>query len=103
MARTALVINPWVTDFKLYDEWMHPLGLYFLISLLTFNGFDVHYCNCLRRDPTSKPKRFATGDFEHREFPVLKIAGRCTECQVRRFHRASPRSLLPTRFSSAAA
>ena len=30
----ALVVNPFITDFKLYDEWMHPLGLYFLIDLL---------------------------------------------------------------------
>jgi hypothetical protein len=28
----ALVINPHAADFKLYDEWMHPLGLYLLIE-----------------------------------------------------------------------
>jgi hypothetical protein len=69
MSRSVLVINPWVTDFKLYDEWMHPVGLYFLISLLKHNGFEVHFFNCLQQGLASKQKRFATGDFEHREFP----------------------------------
>ena len=69
MSPNALVINPWVTDFKLYDEWMHPIGLYFLISLLTQNGFEVHYFNCLQRPQNSKQKYGNTGDFEHWEFP----------------------------------
>ena len=69
MPPTALVINPWVTDFKLYDEWMHPIGLYFLISLLTHKGFEVRYFNCLQRPRSSRQKYGNTGDFEHREFP----------------------------------
>ena len=69
MPKTALVINPWVTDFKLYDEWMHPAGLYFLISLLKHNGFIVHYFNCLQRPLHARQKYCNTGDFEQREFP----------------------------------
>lgn len=69
MSKTAVVINPWVTDFKLYDEWMHPIGLYFLISLLKFNGWDVHYINCLERGENSKPKRYSTGDFPSKVIP----------------------------------
>ena len=69
MSRSVVVINPWVADFKLYDEWMHPVGLYFLMSLLKRNGFEVHFFNCLERLPLGKEKRFATGDFEHREIP----------------------------------
>ncbi|MBD3315144.1 MAG: radical SAM protein [Chitinivibrionales bacterium] len=60
---TALVINPWVTDFKLYDEWMHPLGLYVTMSLLRQNDWDVVYINCLERDDKTRAKRFGTGDF----------------------------------------
>lgn len=67
MTKRALVINPWVTDFKLYDEWMHPLGLYFLISLLTHNKWEVDYINCLERDHTLKTKRHNTGDFSSHE------------------------------------
>lgn len=43
----VLVVNPWVTDFKLYDEWLHPLGLYFCISLLRQHGVKVSWINCL--------------------------------------------------------
>jgi len=61
----ALVINPWITDFKLYDEWMHPVGLYFLISLLKHNNWDVEYINCIERDNKLKPKKYNTGDFNY--------------------------------------
>jgi hypothetical protein len=73
MPRLALVVNPWVADFKLYDEWMHPLGLYFLISLLEHNGFDVRFFNCLQPNPLSKSKKFSTGHFEvrHLQKPAL--------------------------------
>lgn len=60
---TAVVINPWVTDIKLYDEWMHPLGLYFAISLLRRSGWKVAYVNCLMRDGKAPAKRYGTGDF----------------------------------------
>ncbi|MGD9201451.1 MAG: hypothetical protein PVI26_07815 [Chitinispirillia bacterium] len=63
MLKRALVINPWVTDFKLYDEWMHPVGLYFLISLLEFNKWDICYINCLQRESKSKKKKYCTGNF----------------------------------------
>ncbi len=62
MKKTALVINPWVTDFKLYDEWMHPLGLYFLIDRLEKSGYTVNYFNCLQRS-SKKRKKNSTGEF----------------------------------------
>ena len=73
MLKTALVINPWITDFKLYDEWMHPIGLYFLISLLKFNGWDVHFINCLERNSNSKSKRYSTGDFPSNIIPHPEV------------------------------
>ena len=73
MSKTALVINPWVTDFKLYDEWMHPLGLYFLISLLKHNDYDVHFFNCLARPKDLPQKRNNTGLFEQTEYPKPEI------------------------------
>ncbi|MBN1982135.1 MAG: hypothetical protein JW795_11430, partial [Chitinivibrionales bacterium] len=66
-AKHAVVINPWIVDFKLYDEWMHPLGLYLLMSLLEQNGWQVSYINCLARQPESKTKRYATGEFPNVE------------------------------------
>lgn len=62
MPPTVLVINPYATDFKLYDEWMHPLGLYFLASLLKNSGADVRFFNCLERRGDEKEKKFGTGD-----------------------------------------
>ncbi len=59
----ALILNPWITDFKLYDEWMHPLGLYFLISLLKHNHWDITCINCLDRSRDSKSKKYGTGTF----------------------------------------
>jgi hypothetical protein len=63
LKHSALIINPWVTDFKLYDEWMHPLGLYFLMSLLRHNGWEISYINCVTRPGNARPKKFATGPF----------------------------------------
>jgi hypothetical protein len=70
---SALVINPWATDFKLYDEWMHPVGLYFLISLLRHNGFAIHYFNCLSRPDSGKTKYGNTGNFCNIEIPKPDI------------------------------
>jgi radical SAM superfamily enzyme YgiQ (UPF0313 family) len=64
---TVLVINPWVADFKLYDEWMHPLGLYFLVSLLEKNGARVHFFDCLNRSPQAHSRKFGTGVFQSRQ------------------------------------
>jgi radical SAM superfamily enzyme YgiQ (UPF0313 family) len=68
----AIVIAPWVTDFKLYDEWMHPLGLYVLISLLRHNGLRVSFFNCLTHHGHAKQKPYATGTFH--AFPIAKPA-----------------------------
>jgi len=61
MIKTALVINPYVCDFKLYDEWMHPIGLYLLISRLQSAGFNTRYINCLK--PIDEAKKFGTARF----------------------------------------
>lgn len=64
---TALVVNPFVTDFKLYDEWMHPLGLYVLIDQLQQQGVTVHFCNCLERASMQRPRKYGTGAFSYVE------------------------------------
>ncbi|MDD5673851.1 MAG: B12-binding domain-containing radical SAM protein [Chitinivibrionales bacterium] len=83
MPPTALVINPWITDFKLYDEWMHPLGLYFLISLLRHNDYSVYYCNCLTRDDATASHSDATGRFVSTKIikpSIYKAAHRYYKC-----------------------
>jgi hypothetical protein len=69
MSFRALVINPWVVDFKLYDEWMHPVGLYFLVALLRRGGADVRYVNCLDRPENAAARPNGTGSFPARAFP----------------------------------
>ncbi|MBN1129086.1 MAG: hypothetical protein JXA71_08870 [Chitinispirillaceae bacterium] len=96
----ALVINPCVTDFKLYDEWMHPLGLYFLIDLLRRNGFDVRFFNFLECTGNDKSRRFNTGDFPWVEIekpPVYRSIPRRYKrygrplSDLRRFLASTPR------------
>lgn len=65
--KQVLVINPYITDFKLYDEWMHPAGLYIFIDFLKKNGIETEYFNCLERSP--KLKKYGSGDFVNREIP----------------------------------
>jgi len=65
----ALVVNPYAADFKLYDEWMHPLGLYLLLSSLARASWNIWFFNCLSRAAGAKGKRFGTGDFFHTELP----------------------------------
>ena len=89
---TALVINPFITDFKLYDEWMHPLGLYFLIDMLTANGISVYYFNCLERLTGDPLKKYGTGRFAGREIPRpacfrnIKRKYKLYGCSSQRFH-----------------
>jgi hypothetical protein len=66
MPKTALVVNPWITDFKLYDEWMHPLGLYYLSVLLFQNGYEVLYLDCLSAIKPKSYKQDGTGKYEYR-------------------------------------
>lgn len=66
MSLKILVINPYVTDFKLYDEWMHPAGLYFLMDILEKNGHIVSYFNCLHSYSAS-PRKYGTGSFNFSE------------------------------------
>lgn len=97
---TALVINPYVADFKLYDEWMHPLGLYFLISLLEKNGIEVRYFNCLDRGANGNVNGSGTGKFPYQEIekPHLyrsiprkyKLYGR-PESELKNFLQQDPR------------
>ncbi len=67
--RNVLLINPWVRDFKCYDEWMEPLGLLWIAALLKPHGIKSHLVDCLDRFSLNaglKPgrnKKFSTGDF----------------------------------------
>jgi hypothetical protein len=92
-SRTALVINPYVYDFKLYDEWMHPLGLYVLVDILCANGIDVCYFNCLERLPGASSRKYGTGLLTSREitrpecYKDIKRKYKCYGCSEETFLR----------------
>lgn len=64
-----LLVNPWITDFKAYDEWMRPLPLYRLLEALS-GRHEVALVDCL--EAVSRSKRHGTADFEFT--PVEKPA-----------------------------
>ncbi len=68
-SKRVLLINPWVEDFKLYDEWMHPLGLYLLAGILQREGHTPEILNLLERNSAEETKRYGTGRFEALEIP----------------------------------
>lgn len=48
--KRALLINPWIYDFKAYDFFLKPLGLLYLASYLRENNFQIDFIDCLDRN-----------------------------------------------------
>lgn len=78
--KKALLINPYIHDFKLYDEWMKPLGLYYVADYLCKNNVEIKYINCMMREHSSlkntklqRKKKYGTGNFYHTEIekPII--------------------------------
>ncbi len=44
-----LIINPWITDFAVYDFWIKPLGLLYVGAFLKRRGHDVRLVDCMDR------------------------------------------------------
>ncbi|MBS4016111.1 MAG: radical SAM protein [Candidatus Latescibacteria bacterium] len=49
MPKRALLINPWIYDFKAFDFWTKPLGLLYLASILRNQAWQTDYLDCLDR------------------------------------------------------
>lgn len=45
----ALLINPWIYDFKAFDFWNKPVGLLIVADILKKAGFEVDYIDCMDR------------------------------------------------------
>lgn len=71
--KRALLVNPWIYDFKCHDFWIKPYGLLRIATLLKNNGFEVDLIDCMDRyDPDmsqykAKDKSFGRGDFYSEE------------------------------------
>ena len=67
--KKVLLINPPIYDFKCYDEWMYPLGLYFISTILKKMNVKIYYINVLNRfNPKLryfKNKQFGTGEYNN--------------------------------------
>jgi radical SAM superfamily enzyme YgiQ (UPF0313 family) len=73
----ALLINPWIYDFKAYDLWAKPLGLYALGTILKKWEFEVEFIDCLNRFDQDlhqqkdflwfKQKEWGTGQYYYEE------------------------------------
>ncbi|UCG29357.1 MAG: radical SAM protein [candidate division WOR-3 bacterium] len=45
----ALLINPWVYDFKAFDFWSKPVGLLIVSNVLKKFGFSIAFIDCMDR------------------------------------------------------
>ena len=71
--KTALLVNPWIYDFKCHDFWIKPYGLLRISAYLKENGFDTEMIELHdRHDPDmvsygTKDRQFGRGDFYQEE------------------------------------
>lgn len=45
----ALLVNPWIYDFKAFDFWNKPLGLMTVSSILKKHRFEIDFIDCMDR------------------------------------------------------
>ncbi|MEO0106812.1 MAG: radical SAM protein [candidate division WOR-3 bacterium] len=45
----ALLVNPWIYDFKAFDFWNKPLGLLIVARILKEIGFEIEFIDCMDR------------------------------------------------------
>ncbi len=82
MPKRALLINPWIYDFKAFDFWSKPLGLLYLASILRNAGWQIDYLDLLDRyhpilvnniDKLPKVDEYGRGKFYAEEIPKPSI------------------------------
>ncbi|MDD2901437.1 MAG: radical SAM protein [Syntrophales bacterium] len=64
-----LLINPWIYDFAAYDFFARPLGLLYLASYLSSQGYAVHLLDCLDT-PQARTGAFGTGRYPKEIIPT---------------------------------
>lgn len=66
----ALLVNPWIYDFKAFDFWNKPLGLLIIARMLKQHGFAVDFIDCMDRNSpyfttTTKTDPFGRGKYHY--------------------------------------
>jgi radical SAM superfamily enzyme YgiQ (UPF0313 family) len=69
---TALLINPWITDFAAYNLWAEPLGLFYIGSVLKRAGAEISYIDCLTSSEEGNPRPKKNGCSKYRRTVVQK-------------------------------
>ncbi|MFZ5451557.1 MAG: B12-binding domain-containing radical SAM protein [Thermodesulfobacteriota bacterium] len=64
-----LLINPWIYDFAAYDFFARPLGLLYLASYLSAQGYEVHLLDCLDT-PLTRAGVWGTGRYPKEIIPT---------------------------------
>ncbi|MGB3340538.1 MAG: cobalamin-dependent protein, partial [bacterium] len=67
----ALLVNPWVYDFKAFDFWNKPVGLLIVADILKKIGFTIDFIDCMDRlSPYYKTKTktdiYGRGKYHHK-------------------------------------
>ncbi|MBN1114402.1 MAG: radical SAM protein [Oligoflexia bacterium] len=71
--KRALLVNPWIYDFKCHDFWVKPYGLLRISTFLKENGFETDLIDCMGRHDEdmaeygAKDRQFGRGDFYQEE------------------------------------
>ncbi len=68
----ALLINPWVYDFKAFDFWNKPVGLLIVANVLKDLGFSIDLIDCMDRQSPyfttqTKTDIWGRGKYHHEE------------------------------------
>lgn len=59
----ALLVNPWIYDFKAFDFWNKPVGLLTLATVLNRNGLDLDLIDCMDRNHPALKVKAKTDDY----------------------------------------
>jgi radical SAM superfamily enzyme YgiQ (UPF0313 family) len=75
---TALLVNPWIYDFKAFDFWNKPVGLLIIARMLKDMGLQVALLDCMDRNSiyyktTTNTDQYGRGkyDFENVDKPDI--------------------------------
>ncbi|MGD8979067.1 MAG: radical SAM protein [candidate division WOR-3 bacterium] len=69
----ALLVNPWVYDFKAFDFWNKPLGLLIVARMLKEMGFQVTLLDCMDRKSIYFKTTAATDQYGRGKYDFVNV------------------------------
>lgn len=70
----ALLVNPWVFDFKAFDFWNKPVGLLIVSNILKKIGFKIDFIDCMDRTSPYFTTNAKTGMFGRGKYCYEEVA-----------------------------